>query len=110
MNEILKSIPKFDEKDFREWRSKGRMCLSYHTKRFFGVFNGNSCPEDDTNAFNGNSCPEDDTNATAIEQWNSDNCDLSYILFVATTGSANIFVCQLESKRQGEGLGDGISA
>ena len=31
-------------------------------------------------------------------------------MFFATTGSANILVRQFESKRQGEGLGDGISA
>ena len=71
--------------------------MSYHNKRLFGVLNGNPCPE-------GN------TNATAIEQWNSDNCDLFSILFFATTRSADILVRQLEGKRQGEGLGDGIFA
>ena len=74
-----------------------RMGISYHNKRLFGVLNRNPCPEGDTNA-------------TAIEQWNSDNCDLYSTLFFATTGSANILVHQFEGKRQGEGLGDGISA
>ena len=74
-----------------------RMGISYHNKRLFGILNGSPCPEGDTNA-------------TALEQWNSDNCDLFFILFFATTGSANILVRQFESKIQGEGLGDGISA
>ena len=97
MNKTLKSIPKFDGKDFCEWRSKVRMGISYHNKRLFGILNGNPCSEGDTNA-------------TVIEQWNSDNCNLFFILFFATTGSANILACQVEGKIQGEGLGDGISA
>ena len=71
--------------------------LSYHNKRLFGVRNRNPCPEGDANA-------------TAIEQWNSDSCDLFSILFFATTGSANIFVRQFMGKRRVEVLGDGISA
>ena len=97
MNKSLKSIPKFDGKDFREWRSKVRMSISYHNNRLFGVLNENQCPEGDTNA-------------TAIEQWNSDDCDLFFILFFASIGSANILVRRFEGKGQGEGLGDGISA
>ena len=73
------------------------MGISYHNKRLFGVLNGNPCPEVETNA-------------TAIEQWNSYSCDLFSILLFATTGSANILVRQFESKRQGEGLGDEITA
>ena len=60
MNKTLKSIPQFDGKDFREWRSNVRMGISYHNKRLFGVLNGNPCPEGGTNT-------------TDIEQWNSDN-------------------------------------
>ena len=97
MNKTFMSIPKLDEKDFREWRSKVRMGTSCYNKRLFGVLNGNSCLEGDTNA-------------TAIEQWNSDHCDPFSILFFATTRSANILVRQFAGKRQGEGLGDGISA
>ena len=73
------------------------MGMSYHNKRLFGVVNGNSYPEGDTNA-------------TVLKKWNSDNCDLFFILCFVTTGSANILVHQFEGKRQGESLGDGISA
>ena len=97
MNKTLKSISKFDGKDIREWRSKVRMGISYHNKRLFSVLNRNSCLESDTNA-------------TAIEQWNSDHCNLFSIFFFATTGLANILVRQFEGKRRGEGLGDGIPA
>ena len=97
MKKTFKSIPKLDGKGFREWRSKVHMGISYHNKRLFGVLNGNPCPEGDTYA-------------TTIELWSSYNCDLFPILFFATTGSASILVHQFEGKRQGEGLGDGISA
>ena len=50
MNKTLKSVPKFDENDFREWRSKVRIDISYHIKGLFGVLNGIPCPEGDTNA------------------------------------------------------------
>ena len=86
MDKTLKYIPKFDGKDFCEWRSKVRMGINYHNKRLVGVLNENPCPEGDTNA-------------TAIEQWNSDNCDLFFILLFATTGSANIHVREFEGKR-----------
>ena len=78
IHETLKSIPKFDGKDFREWTSKVRMSINYRSKRLFGVLN---------------------TNGTAIEQWSSNNCDLFSILFFATTGSANILVRQFEGAR-----------
>ena len=97
MSKTLKSIPTFDGKDFREWRSKVRMGISYRIKRLFGVLNGNPCPEGDTNA-------------TAIEQGNSEKCNQFSIWFFATTGSPNILVRQFKGKIQGEGLGDGISA